>query len=387
MTPTTASCSCPVKHHTRELGQGGANTTRVMWWQAIVDARKDAGGALGVNAIAVAAQSDGVIVVDDEGRILRPALVGADEHLQIDADWLVRDFGGPQMWAAACGVVPDATHAVAKLASLHHHEPELFGQIGKVLLPHDYLTYRMVKRFVTDRGDASATGYWSPRENRWRADVLRVVDEQVDWGRCLPEVLGPIEPAGDREGVIVAPGTGSQPAAALGIGMRPRDVVVALDRSGTCFALRERLTEDSTGRVADRADATGRFLPTTRTIRRGDVLETMAAQVGIDVGHIDQLALQAPAGAGGVRYVPYREADDADRTSRAERAISRACTRASPRSTWRARWSRVWCAAFWKRSTRSRTRVCPSTGACGWSGRRRGRTRSSASWPTSPRAR
>lgn len=279
------------------------------WWQAIVEARKDAGGALGVTAIAVAAQSDGVIVMDDDGRVLRPALVGADEQLQIDADWLVHDFGGPQMWAAACGAVPDATHAVVKLASLHHHEPELFRQIGKVLLPHDYLTYRMVKRFVTDRGDASATGYWSPRENRWRADVLRIVDEGVDWGRCLPEVLGPIEPAGDREGVVVAPGTGSQPAAALGIGMRPRDVVVALDRSGTCFALRERLTEDPTGRVADRADATGRFLPTTRTFRARDVMETMAAQVGIDVGHIDQLALSAPAGAGGVRFVPYREAD------------------------------------------------------------------------------
>ena len=79
------------------------------WWQAIVDARKDAGGALGVNAIAVAAQSDGVVVLDTEGRILRPAIVGADEMLQIDADWLVRDFGGREMWAAACGAVPDAS--------------------------------------------------------------------------------------------------------------------------------------------------------------------------------------------------------------------------------------------------------------------------------------
>jgi xylulokinase len=283
------------------------------WWQAIVDARKDAGGALGVNAIAVAAQSDGVVLLDHDGRILRPALVGADELLQIDADWLARDFGGPELWAAACGAVPDASHAVVKLAHLHHYEPELFPQLGKVLLPHDYLTHRMARRFVTDRGDASTTGYWSPRENRWRADVLRVIDDAVDWGRCLPEVLHPLEPAGDREGVLVAAGTGSQQAAALGVGMRPRDAVLALDRSGTCFALRERLTEDPSTRVADRADATGRFLPTARTFRARDVFETMAALVGLDSGHVDQLALHAPAGAGGVRFVPYRETDDLSR--------------------------------------------------------------------------
>jgi xylulokinase len=209
--------------------------------------------------------------------------------------------------------VPDASHAVVKLAHLHHYEPDLFPQLGKVLLPHDYLTYRMARRFVTDRGDASTTGYWSPRENRWRADVLRIIDDAVDWGRCLPEVLQPLEPAGDREGVLVAAGTGSQAAAALGIGMRPGDAVIALDRSGTCFALRERLTEDSSTRVADRADATGRFLPTTNTFRARDVFETMAGLVGLDAGHVDRLALHAPPGAGGVRFAPYRETDDLSR--------------------------------------------------------------------------
>ena len=281
------------------------------WWQAVVDARKDAGGALGVNAIAVAAQSDAVVLLDTEGRLLRPALVGGDSSMQIDADWLVRDLGGRSSWVAACAAIPDPTHAVVKLAHLRYHEPALFERLGKVLLPHDYLTHRMVRRYVTDRGDASATGYWSPRENRWRPDVLRVVDEAVDWGRCLPEVLGPTEPAGDREGVLVAPGTGSQQAAALGIGMQPGDVVLALDRSGICFAARERLTEDPTGRVADRADAAGRFLPTTRTFRARDVMETMAAQLGLDMGYVDQLALSAPPGAGGVRCFPYRELDDA----------------------------------------------------------------------------
>ncbi|MFM8304912.1 MAG: FGGY family carbohydrate kinase [Actinomycetota bacterium] len=282
-----------------------------LWWQALVDARRDAGGALGVNAIAVAAQSDGLVLLDTDGRLLRPAVFGSDATMQADADWLVRDLGGRSSWATAVGAIPDPASAVVKLAHLRYHEADLFARLGKVLLPHDYLTFRIVRRCVTDRGDASTTGYWSPRENRWRADVLRVVDGAVEWGRCLPEVLGPNEPAGDREGVVVAPGTGTQQAVALAIGMRPGDVVLALDRSGVCFGARERLTEDPTGRVADRADAAGRFLPTVRTLRARDVLETLAGQLGLDLGFVEQMVLSAPPGAGGVRCVPFREGEDA----------------------------------------------------------------------------
>jgi len=285
----------PARHDPRE------------WWQALVEARRNAGGALLVNAIAVAAQSDGLVLLDDHGAVLTEAFIGTDPDLQIDAEWLVRDGGGHDTWVDGVGAVPDPAHAVVKLAHLRHHEPEVFERLGAVLLPHDYLTWRMARRHVTDRADASNTGYWSPREGRWRPDLLRVIDDSVDWHHCLPEVLDPGTPAGDREGVMVAPGTGAQAATALGIGLRPGDVVIALDRSGTCFASRERLTADPTGRVSDRADATGRFLPTVQTFRARDVFERLAAQVGLDVALIDQLALKAPAGAGGVRFVPYRD--------------------------------------------------------------------------------
>ena len=281
------------------------------WWQALVEARRNAGGALMVNAIGVAAQSDGLVLLDDRGAVATEAYLGTDPDLAADADWLVRDGGGVSTWVDAVGAIPDPAHAVVKLAHLRAHEPEVLERLGAVLLPHDYLTYRMARRYSTDRADASNTGYWSPREGRWRPDLLRVVDDRVDWHRCLPDVLDPGTPAGDREGVLVAPGTGAQAATALGIGLRPGDVVVALDRSGTCFASRERLTADPTGRVSDRADAAGRFLPTVQTFRARDVFERLAAQVGLDAALVDNLALKAPAGAAGVRFVPYRDRDTA----------------------------------------------------------------------------
>ena len=215
-----------------------------------------------------------------------------------DAEWLVDELGG-DVWSAACGSVPGTASTITKLAWLRRTEPAAFARIAKVLTPHDWITFRLSRRYVTDRGDASATGYWSPRENRWRPDLLSVIDPAKDWGACLPEVLGPTEPAGDREGVVIAPGTGRNQATALGLGLRPHDVVVSLDgTAGTTCAVRERPTEDPTGAVGGYADATGRFLPLARSFGGLRVVEALAAQLGIDMTRLDQLALAFAAGRG-----------------------------------------------------------------------------------------
>ena len=65
------------------------------------------------------------------------------------------------------------------------------------MLPHDWLTFRLTGRRTTDRGDASGTGYWSPRESRYRDDLLRLVSDDIDWAAALPEVLAPDAVAGE----------------------------------------------------------------------------------------------------------------------------------------------------------------------------------------------
>jgi xylulokinase len=166
------------------------------------------------------------------------------------------------------------------------------------------LTFRLSRNTVTDRGGASLTGYWSPREERWRADLLALFDETRDWAGYLPTVLGPGEHAGDREGVLIAPGTGGVMALALGLGLRPRDVVLSVDAPGHVFTVRERPTEDPTGVVDSFADATGRYLPSVDPGPLGDVLGTVAKILGVDGGRFDQLAHVAPPGAGGMVFVP-----------------------------------------------------------------------------------
>src|SRR5205085_1658591 len=114
-----------------------------------------------------------------------------------EAEAMVRQVGA-ERWAKACGTVPVASLTITKLAWLARHERATFDRVATVLLPHDYLTYRLTGRLVTDRGDASGTGYWSPAENQWRTDLLdRVVGQpgRGTWADRLPEVLGPNDPS------------------------------------------------------------------------------------------------------------------------------------------------------------------------------------------------
>ena len=274
------------------------------WWSALLEARNQT-GSNAPHAVAVAAQQHGLVAVDDRSKVIRPAKLWNDTESAPDAQWLIEQLGGPEAWAELCGTVPVASLTVTKLSWLHRQEPDNFARMARVMLPHDWLTGRIAGRYVTDRGDASGTGYWSPREGRYLPEVLEVVDRERDWSRCFPKVLGPLEPAGERENVVIGPGTGDNMAAALGVGLRPGDVAVSLGTSGVISTVSEEPTADPTGAVAGFADATGRYLPLVCTLNATKVTDAIARLLHVDHPGLDQLALQSPAGAGGVVLVPY----------------------------------------------------------------------------------
>jgi xylulokinase len=160
---------------------------------------------------------------------------------------------------------------------------------------------------VTDRGDASGTGYWSPSGGSYRSDLLvRAFGRDVG----VPAVLPPHEPAGTTaDGLLVGPGTGDNMGAALGLGLAPGDIVVSLGTSGTVFGVAEAPTSDPSGFVAGFADATGRFLPLVCTLNAARVLTSAATLLGTDHAGLDELALSAAPGAGGLTLLPYLDGE------------------------------------------------------------------------------
>ncbi|MDT0303370.1 xylulokinase [Streptomonospora wellingtoniae] len=283
------------------------------WWDALLKVCGD--GLLdGVSAIGVGAQQHGMVALDGEGEVVRPALLWNDTRSAGAAQDLVAELGGPAEWARAVGSVPVASLTVTKLRWLAEHEPDNAARTRRVMLPHDWLTWRLRGETdpVTDRGDASGTGYFDTAEGAYRPDLLRMA-----FGRDLevPRVARPAENAGEvrvpglPEIGTVAPGTGDNMAAALGLEARPGDVVVSLGTSGTAFAVADKPVADSSGLVTGFADATGRFLPLVATLNAARVLDAGARMLDTDLGEFGRLALSAPSGAEGLTLLPYLDGE------------------------------------------------------------------------------
>ena len=278
------------------------------WWDALAVASD---GLLDdVAALAVAAQQHGMVALDSDGGIVRPALLWNDTRSASDAVDLVTELGGPQAWADAVGSVPVASFTVTKLRWLARCEPAHAARLAQVMLPHDWLTWRLAgatEGVTTDRGDASGTGYWSPTTGDYRNDLLRMaLGHEVQ----VPRVAGPAEIVGETPGgIALAPGTGDNMAAALGLGADAGDVVVSLGTSGTAFAVATGPSSDGSGHVAGFADATGHWLPLVCTLNAARVLTATAKLLGVDLDGLSRLALEAPAGAGGLTFVPYLDGE------------------------------------------------------------------------------
>jgi xylulokinase len=295
------------------------------WWVALLAAldaalrEVDRSGAArrDVAGIAIAGQQHGLVALDRARQVVRPAKLWNDSESAPDAAWLVDQLeGGARAWAAACGSVPVASFTIAKLSWLHRREPQHWARLAHVLLPHDWLTWRLTGAFVTDRGDASGTGYWSAASEDYRFDLLQIVDAERDWEATVPRVCDPHEQVGELflvvaeelglpRTAVVAPGTGDNMAAALGIGLEPGDVAVSIGTSGTVYAVADRPTADATGAVAGFADATGRHLPLVCTLNATQVTDATATWLGWEQSRLDRVALDTPAGAGGVVFIPY----------------------------------------------------------------------------------
>jgi xylulokinase len=290
----------------------GTEVHPAAWWDALQAAVADAGGIADVEALAVAGQQHGMVCLSADGEVVRPALLWNDTRSAGAADDLVGELGAKE-WAEAMGSVPVAAFTVAKLRWLATHEPDNVAATAAVCLPHDWLTWRLrgtgsLADLVTDRSDASGTGYFSGITGEYRLDLLERALGRSDV--MLPRVLGPAEAAGRTpDGVLLGPGAGDNAAAALGLGAGQGDVVVSLGTSGVVSAVTTTTTTDETAIIAGFASATGEHLPLVCTLNAARVLDAAAAMLGVDHAELSRLALSAPAGADGLVLVPYLEGE------------------------------------------------------------------------------
>lgn len=279
------------------------------WWQALTEAFAAACVAANVSAehiqaISIGAQCHGLVLLDHDDQVLRAAKLWNDTTSAGQARKML-DQVGRNDWVNKIGLTPTAALTITKLAWVKEHESHLLPQIGTVLLPHDWLTFRLTGRKVTDRSEASGTGYYSATEGRWLTELLdSVVSPDVPWESVLPQVLAPEEVVGTvlpaiaaelglGPGVIVSAGGGDQHLGALGLGLRTGDVAFSLGTSGVVLTPSDLPVHDQTGWVDGVADATGGYLPLVCTLNSTTVTDTFSRLLGISVAELGDLALAA----------------------------------------------------------------------------------------------
>ncbi len=212
------------------------------------------------------------------GEVVRPALLWNDIRSAPQARDMVERLGA-QAWADAVGSVPLPAFTVTKVAWLAEHEPDHAAAVASVLLPHDWLTWRLL-------GQAGRADDGPQRRlrhgllvGRHGTTALDLFEQALGHPAALPRVLGPAERAGRSgpTGVVLGPGAGDNAAAALGPrACGPGEVAVSLGTSGAIFAATDLMTHDGTGIVAGFADATGRQLPLCCTLNAARVLTATA---------------------------------------------------------------------------------------------------------------
>jgi xylulokinase len=216
------------------------------WWRAAEAALAMLGGEE-VAGIGLSGQMHGLVVLDEDERVLRPAILWNDQRSAAECADIEARVGLRELVRLSGNrALPGFT--APKLLWLRRHEPETYERIAHVLLPKDYVRLRLTGERATDVADASGTLLLDVAHRRWSEELLQTLELPAAW---LPALLeSPAVSGRTGDGVPVAAGAGDQAAGALGVGVdRPGPLSVVLGTSGVVFAALPGFAADPDGRV------------------------------------------------------------------------------------------------------------------------------------------
>ena len=271
------------------------------WWNAFKDCLSQIDQKR-VAGISVAGQGHGLVVLNSQDKVIRPAKLWNDTTSTSQSEELISELG-IAAWQRKCGSVPLAAFTITKLAWLRKNEPENFANVKKIMNPHDYINYQLTGKPTTDRSDASGTGYFDLNRNSWDESLLKLVDKEKDWISCLPRVLMPDETAGFvsekvvnelgfSSETIVGSGSNDNQGSALAYGVvDPGDFMISIGTSGTAFTPSQIQVGDAEGLISCMAHTVSGYLPLICTLNGTKVTDLFAKLFGRSLSELGELAL------------------------------------------------------------------------------------------------
>jgi xylulokinase len=282
------------------------------WWWAAEAALAEVSAGREVAGIGLSGQMHGLVVLDDAGRVIRPAILWNDQRTQAECAEIEERLGLERL-VELTGNRALTGFTAPKLLWLRRHEPDAFARIARVLLPKDYVRLRLTGEWAIDASDASGTLLLDVGHRTWSEEVLQALYLPAEW---LPPVLESPDPAGAvresnsvLQGVPLAAGAGDQPSAAIGVGAdRPGVLSVVLGTSGVVLAPLPAYAHDPVGRVHAFCHAVpGAWQAMGVMLSAAGSLRWFHDRLAPDVP-VERLVEEAAAwgpGAGGLVFLPY----------------------------------------------------------------------------------
>ncbi|RON69456.1 xylulokinase [Pseudomonas fluorescens] len=282
--------------------------------KALVAADVDGQSILGIG---VSGQQHGLVLLDDQGQVLRPAKLWCDTETTAENDRLLSHLGGEKGSLERLGVVIAPGYTVSKLLWTKEQHPDVFSRIARILLPHDYLNFWLTGRACSEYGDASGTGYFNVRTRQWDLQLLRDIDSSGRLQAALPELIdahqavGTILPTiaehlGINPNALVASGGGDNMMGAIGTGnIQPGAITMSLGSSGTVYAYADSPKVSPDASVATFCSSSGGWLPLICTMNLTNATGAIRELFDLDLGPFNDLVAQAPIGAEGVSMLPF----------------------------------------------------------------------------------
>lgn len=296
------------------------------WWRATQEAVRAVLAQNEVRAERIAAvgfsgQMHGSVLLDERGEVIRPALIWCDQRTDAQCQAIRQRVGAERLVELVCN--PALTgFTLPKILWVRQTEPDAWRRVRSILLPKDFVRFRLTGERASDVADASGTLLFDVKSRRWSNEMLAAFDiaeEVLPRVFESPEVTGKISAAGAaatglREGTPVVAGAGDQAAGAVGIGVVEAGTVSAtIGTSGVVFAATDRPALDPKGRVHTFCHAIpNRWHVMGVTQGAGLSLRWFRDHFGAgpDDGRdpyerLTEEAAQAPPGADGVLWAPY----------------------------------------------------------------------------------
>jgi xylulokinase len=275
-----------------------------------------------ISCVGLTGQMHGAVMLDDSGRVVRPALIWCDVRTEKQCLELNQQIGPERLIQLTCNpALPNFT--LTKLLWVREHEPENWKRVRSVMLPKDFVRFRLTGERATDIADASGTLMLDVAHRRWSSEILEAVEIDPAVLPSLyesPEICGRISAAGAAAtglaaGTPVVAGAGDQAAGATGMGIvRPGAVSATIGTSGVVFAATDRPAMDTKGRLHTFCHAVpGRWHVMGVTQAAGlslrwfrDNFRSLPATNGTDpYDLLTAEAAKAPPGADGLLWAPY----------------------------------------------------------------------------------